>query len=164
MTSVRLIRDCNFLIVLDLGEALQSSPVSHFLSIWPCFATTENDTLGWFVLVCKRWGENGRTVTCGRMVSCVGLSARDVMLDFSSRPTGPGFIVLHGFLAGDGHGEISMKQGWGNIHYIAQVGNKSEPLSQRKPHTERRNPLFANSFKESFLAVPVVSFSRFSLW
>ncbi len=86
------------------------------------------------------------------------------MLDFSSRPTGPGFIVFHVFLAGDEDGEISMRQGWENIHYTVQVGNKPEPLSQRKPHTERRNPLFANSFEESFLAVPVVSFSRFSLW
>lgn len=34
------------------------------------------------------------------------------MLDFSSRPTGPGFIVFHVFLAGDEDGEISMKQGW----------------------------------------------------
>lgn len=73
--------------------------------------------------LCESVGEkNGRDVTCGRIVSCVGLSARDVMLDFSIRPTGPGFIVLHVFLAGDGDGEISMKQGWGNIHYIAQVG------------------------------------------
>lgn len=51
------------------------------------------------------------------------------MLDFSIRPTGPGFIVFHVFLAGDEDGEISMKQGWGNIHYIAQVGNKPEHLS-----------------------------------
>jgi len=67
-------------------------------------------------------GKNGRDVTCGRIVSCVGLSARDVMLDFSIRPIEPGFIVIHVFLASDEHGEISMKQGWGNIHYIAQVG------------------------------------------
>jgi len=109
---VRLIRDCKFSIILDLGEVLQALPYPFPFLVGPASQQPKTTLLVGLCLCESVGGKNGRTVTCGRIVSCVGLSARDVMLDFSIRPTGPGFIVLHGFLAGDEDGEISMKQGW----------------------------------------------------
>jgi len=109
---VRLIRDCNSLTILDLGEVLQALPYPISFLFGPASQQPRKTLLVGLCLCESVGGKNGRTVTCGRIVSCVGLSARDVMLDFSIRPTGPGFIVFHVFLAGDGDGKISMKQGW----------------------------------------------------